>query len=269
MSEELIHTYESTLGFSQCMSSRLVGKIHNCASSGRVNKHQFKDMMKKAGLYIDSFEDDTAPVSQFFTSFGDGKRMEAKKLAMLGVLLGKGTMETKATLLFDLYRAEKAIDLQAVGKMVTDMCSIALSLLPLYASLELSTAGDAVSLHKLHSYRLKLEVASPFVVAKIKDNLEFGRKRLTFEELNRSKMMKFFYSSQELRHFAMELYPRIPPEMKHRRATSLLSTHCQPADDPRLDVLHYTQQRASTLSHYPSPSLTSLTYGYNRPAGFS
>lgn len=216
-SEELVHTIETGLGFSQCLAARLVSKIHCHSTSGRMNKKQFRDMMQAVGLCTDPLEDPDAPASRFFQYFSEGKRYEAKKLAMLAILLGKGTIDTKAELLFSLYQSEKAIELPAVDKMVQDICSIALKYLPAYASLELEALSDFGSARKLNSYQAKLEVAYAFVVAKLRDNLEFGRKRVTLVELKRSKLFKFFHSPQASRLFAIELFEKIPRDMRAKR----------------------------------------------------
>ena len=214
--EELIQTYEMSLGFHHCLASRLVSKIKAFSSSGNMNFQQFRDMMRAVGLHNEVLDDMEAPVTRFYGFLGDGKRLESKKVAMLALLLGEGTVDTKAELLFELYQAERAIELPAVSKMVQDACSIAMKFLPAYTTLEMESLNDEGTLHKLASYQSKLDVAYRFVVVKVKDNLEFGRKKVTLPELKRSKMLKFFVSAHEARHYAIQLYDKIPKEMKSK-----------------------------------------------------
>jgi hypothetical protein len=142
-SEELIQTYEIWLGYHKRPATDTVTDIKVFTNGGRMHLKQLKEMLQSMSLDTPALAHSNSPQANFYRLLGDRKKIESRKVSVLAVMLGTGTLSKKAEVLFDLFQTNKVLEITGVNAMVQEVCLIALKFLPAYTAMELEELKDS------------------------------------------------------------------------------------------------------------------------------
>ena len=172
--EEEIAVFESALVFSKLPAAKTATEVQVFSHAFWMNGKQIRDLFKALGIDPHCLDEEQSPKSRFFEMFKDRKKYNARKITLLGVLLGAGSAIKKAEIMFGLYRVdEEQCDLSAsqVFQLVQDASEVALLALPQYARMELEAMGDSNALPKLTRYVEKVGGNLPSAVHAITSSI--------------------------------------------------------------------------------------------------
>lgn len=165
--DEEITVFETALAFSKLPAAKVASEVLVFSHGYWMNGKQIRDLFRALGMDPLCLNEEHSPKFHLFELFRDRKRYNARKLTMLGVLLGTGSAIKKAEILFSIYKVdEDQSDLSAsqVFQLVQDACEVGLLALPQYARLELEVLGDTNALPKLTKFSEKLGANLPTTV---------------------------------------------------------------------------------------------------------
>ena len=174
LGEEEVANYESGLIFASLPATKTATEVLVFSHAFWMNGKQIRDLLKALGTDGRFLDEENTPKHHFFELFRDRKKYNARKITLLGVMLGSGSAARKAEILFGLYRTdEEQCDLTAaqVFQLSQDACEVALLALPQYAALELEQSNDDSGLAKLTRYVEKLTASLPATVERLADAL--------------------------------------------------------------------------------------------------
>jgi hypothetical protein len=174
LGEEEVANFESALVFASLPATKTATEVLVFSHAFWMNGKQIRDLLKALGTDGRFMEEEEAPKHRLFQLFRDRKKYNARKITLLGVMLGSGSAARKAEILFGLYRVdEDQCDLTAaqVFQLVQDACEVALLALPEYARLELELLEDISGLAKLTRYAEKLTARLPATVERLAEAL--------------------------------------------------------------------------------------------------
>lgn len=218
--EDQIAVYESCLPFAKQPATKTATEVLVFSQANYLTSKQLKDLLRSLGMEIDCFEDENHPKTRLLQLFKEGKRYNARKIALMGVLLGSGTVVRKAEVLFNLYKSQEGQEMQGtqVMKLVQHACEVALFALPHYVQMELEVLEDAKALPKLAKYVHKLNESLPDTVNALGSVL-LGTSQNLSEVLFKHKVAtteaRFLCSSLELRTFAVSKKPLVRRPILH------------------------------------------------------
>lgn len=174
LGEEEVANIESALVFASLPATKIATEVLVFSHAFWMNRKQVKDFVKALGVNERWMEEEGTPKERLMEMFRDRKKYSARKISLLGVLLGSGNTTRKAEILFGLYRYDdEQCELTAaqVYQLVQDACEVALLALPQYSKLELELLNDLSGLSKLHKYMDKLVLCLPSVVDLLADSI--------------------------------------------------------------------------------------------------
>jgi hypothetical protein len=138
-----------------------------------------------------------------YISLKTEKMYSRRKLVLLAILLGAGKAKLAADTLEEQYRLdEDCVDAVALA---ADMGELAISILPIYAELELKRAQDTASLLKLTNYIQKLKLGRTDAVRQLRNAILGEESCIRLGDLRgRLKETGDFMVSRALRKKAMQ-----------------------------------------------------------------
>lgn len=152
--EEAIVMHERALGFYSLPAAAIAMELRVFAPEGHLKAHQLKEVLMALGLPYAALEAQGSPLSGFFQQFREGKQYAVRKLGLLGVLLGSGSLAQKTEVVYSLCDEHFAAELttsQMTGVLV-DLLTIACVFVPHYAELEMQAVKDQERLSKHRKY---------------------------------------------------------------------------------------------------------------------
>lgn len=265
--EDQVAVYESCLPFAKQPATKTATEALVFASAGYLTGKQLKDLLKSLGMEIEGLDDESCPKTRLFQMVKEGKKYNARKITLLGVMLGSGTLVRKAEILFNLYRNEddREIIAEQVQRMVQHCCEVALYTLPHYAQMELEAVEEAKSLPKLLKYAQKLANSLPNTVETISTALLGSSQQLSevvFKHKVASTEARFLCSSVDLRTFASTMKPinrparprspgEDPEEMKQEASDQVRELLTSP-EGKKVMRIRYKLKRSSSSPMRPS-----------------
>jgi len=262
-----VAVYESCLPFAKQPATKTATEALVFASAGYLTGKQLKDLLRSLGMQVEGLEDESSPKTRLLQMFKEGKKYNARKITLLGVLLGSGTLVRKAEILFNLYRNEEEREIAAgqVQRMVQHCCEVALYTLPHYAQMELEAVEEAKSLPKLLKYVQKLSNSLPTTVETLSAALLGSSEQLSevvFKHKVASTEARFLCSTVDLRSFASNLKPinrpararspeEDPEEMKKEASDQVRELLTSP-EGKKVMRIRYKLKRSSSSPMRPS-----------------
>lgn len=163
--EMTIQEYEASLGFSHLPIDVSIAALRETSEKAGFSLQLVRAWLSKLNISTVRLDSERDSVACLYASFLEKGRYSACKLGLLAILLGEGSVERKATLLFRLYcKKEEELFHREVENMVETACILALQQLPVLAERETTTLRDFDVLRKLQKYTESL--AKPNSLAK-------------------------------------------------------------------------------------------------------
>lgn len=186
--EDLITTSELMLKLHALESTTIDRLFYRYSTNKHLTKSQFSQVCNKLGIDLESKE-----MKSFFFQFynSKGRYFEAKQLSTLGILLGKGTKETKIRLLFENYdeNINFKMSREELSEMFNDISIISFKYLPNHALNVVSQeARSAIKIYSQDLMNMKASVIKFYV------NLVFDEEGI--EEIEMSMFFKILKDSK-------------------------------------------------------------------------
>ena len=158
--EALLSRCEATLGFSGHSSARLFTRVLVLTVNQALNTNRLKRLGKELGVDLSGIQEGgKEPVSHFYAGLKTSEdTWESRKLLLLALLLGKGTISAKAASLFSLFDLEynKYLTSEELESMLEQVVRVALDVLPRYCVEYLEHVGDLDGAVLVQNYWEKL-----------------------------------------------------------------------------------------------------------------
>ena len=203
MSEDVVHSFEVTLGFASREAVSFAADVKVFSPAGFLSAQQLSHTLFSQNLNSQDLERAESPVARLYGQCLVGKKYDARKLTTLAVLLSAGTPEKKGEILFDLYQSSGLLSDGEVKVALQDLCEVALIYLPAYAASELELRKDSESLRKLSNYQRKLEHAKQSTINKLKSVVLGDKSALSLAEFISTEGLKTICSAREIRRHAV------------------------------------------------------------------
>lgn len=161
--EEFLMTLcESRLGYTPHDVKKLWTQIRVLTINERLNWNRMRKFAGDWSLALPEPEEQSDPVAEFYRGMRKEEEWDARKVALLAILLGKGGGEDKAELVFGLYDREygKVLGRKEVEEMASDLCTLALHQLPALSVSLLESQDNLDSAVLLQNYISKLHTAA-------------------------------------------------------------------------------------------------------------
>ena len=191
---------ESHIGFGKLRSIYIDRVLHRHSSNFVISKKQLSLICKELAIDEDSLQ-------SFFKMFYKNRGYELLRLSCLGILLGQGSLNEKAMLLFENYDYDtsKTLSKDEVKIMITDILTISCIIIPNY-SLELRFSPE------LYKYSTNLKMVVSGLINHFTDKIVEDKSELNpdeFVECIKNNDLKILVSSIDIRNYAYEVYLRI------------------------------------------------------------
>lgn len=123
-------------------------------SNFEMSDGQLRAVLNHVNIPTSILDDPKDPIHGFFEKFKKGAKYSVTRLGCLAILLGNGSLKTKAKLYFENYDLDREGTLQQdeVKQMVYDIVLICLDIIPEYAY----SLADEESKEDLENYRKEL-----------------------------------------------------------------------------------------------------------------
>jgi len=159
--ESTIQQYEASLGFSHLPVDVIIAALEETSGQGKFNLQLMRTWLSKLNISTDRLNNESDSVACLYATFLEKGRYSICKLGLFAILLGEGSAERKATLLFRLFcKSNKDLVYTDVESMVETACDIALQQLPSLVEKETIALRDIDVLRKLQKYRERLAKSS-------------------------------------------------------------------------------------------------------------
>ncbi len=221
--ETLMSLCESSLGFTPHEAAKVWTSIRILTLNETLNWNRMRKLAQDWRLEMPEPEEQEDPVAQFYRGMRKGEGWEARRLGMLGLMLGKGGRQEKVELLFGMYDWEynKALGRTEVELMVTDLCDLALKQLPTLAIGTLEAQGNLDGAVLLQNYSAKLhEACLPTTQAVLSQLFPTSTQSISlvaFKDKVAQDRLDFLVSASDLRKEAWKRYKaRLRDEAKHK-----------------------------------------------------
>ena len=258
------HTYflplEKNLGYTDIKAK----KFHNILHRYSLSEHMTYSRLLKALTItkvnyknLESFYKNF--IAESFFDYSE-KYYQTARLNCLGILLGKGSIETKAEILFQTYdtQAKKILDLNTVLYMLDNLISVAVSLMPEFCLNHDPIAEDLIK------YNLYLNIAKNQVLEnffRVFPHPKAGISIKEFTEAFSNKIMAKLFNARDLRLYAYKI--AVSMKATDSKLHKYLASETGNVKDSKIDteeldqyVLKYTshhpfsKENRSTLSHF-------------------
>lgn len=221
--ELTIQEYEESLGFSNIPVSLSISVLEKNTKKKGLTSVQLRSWLSQLGIPTTRIDTESDAVAKLFAQFIEKGRYSSRKLGILAVMLGEGSTERKAQVLFRLhYKPTEMMTSDGLDNVVATCCDMAYVQLPKLAENELTTLRDLSTLMKLQKYTQNLRK----VQVLIKEKLIKGIQPLGVSETRESTFVRnvvengaALVSSQVLRDYANKEGPEL------FRQSSLASRH--------------------------------------------
>lgn len=161
--ETLLKRCEAVLGFSGRSTRQLCTQVLVLTVNQNLNVNRLRKLGKELGVDLSGVhEDRNDPISRFYFGLKTSTdSWESRKLLLLAVLLGDGSLSTKAETLFSLFDLEfnKYLTSNELENMLDQVCRISLDLLPRFCAEYLEFLGDVENASFMRKYWEKLQNA--------------------------------------------------------------------------------------------------------------
>lgn len=208
--ERIIGIAEDLLKFTSLDALLIDRTIHRYSISNRLTGSQFEAAHRDLNISFEDYNRERTPLGEFYNSFlnHDGLTYSTTKLCSLGLLLGKGSVKTKASILFQNYDLDlsKSIDQGEFKVLLEDLVDIALIRIP---KLALRFAGEAETfLLKKYNRRIVSikRIVTKFYIILIHPEKEKILSYQEFIDKFDSEDIQALVSSQRLREVATRHY---------------------------------------------------------------
>lgn len=159
--EVLMARCEATLGFSRQSFSHLFTRVLVLTVNQALNTNRLKRLGKELKVDLSGIlEGGKDPVSHFYAGLKTSEETwESRKLLILALLLGEGSISAKADCLFSLFDLEynKYLTSEELDNMLEEVCKVALDVLPTYCVEYLEHVGDLDGAVLVQNYWEKLK----------------------------------------------------------------------------------------------------------------
>ena len=212
--EDLITSSELMLKLHALDSTDIDRMFYRYSTNKHLSKNQFSQVCNKLGIQLKSKE-----MQSFFYQFYNpkAKYFEAKKLSTLGILLGKGTKETKIKLLFQNYDENTNLKMsrEELSEMFNDISLISFKYLPNHAlNIVSQEAKSAIKNYSQDLMNMKASVINFYV------NLIFDEECI--DEIEMSMFIKILKDSKKVsllnpglfRKYTLEIFHSIEKAVK-------------------------------------------------------
>lgn len=253
--EITIQEYEESLGFSYIPVNLSISVLQKNTKKKGLSPVQLCSWLSELGISTSRLDTESDSVAKLFSQFIEKGRYSSHKLGILAVMLGEGSTERKAQILFRLhYKPTEMMTSANLDSLVTTCCEIALVQLPKLAETELTALRDVSALLKLQKYTKNLSKLQVLIKEELMKAIQVPGVKDTREKTFVQNIVgkgAALVSSQALRDYANKLGPVL------LRQCSLNSRH-------RLAVPPVSKSRSSTprnalrTSSIPSDSGTYL-----------
>ena len=152
--EDAIEMHQRALGVYAVQAAAIAMELRVFAPVGFLKVHQLKEVLMALALPYAALETQGSPLSGFYQQFREGKQYTVRKLGLLGVLLGAGSLAQKTEVVYSLCDEEFTAELTAsqVKGVLGDLITIACVFVPHYAELEMQASKDQERLSKHWKY---------------------------------------------------------------------------------------------------------------------
>ena len=239
--ESLLKTYEDALGWGDFSATKIAVELE-AAGKTDLKIAEMERFLVNMRVRVPDFVDRSQPLTNLYNRMRVKSRYSRSKLALMGVLLGHGSKESKCEVVEKFYTGIFG-ELDIVS-FTQDVCDLALTHFPLYASMELQYARDAAAATKLGKYRTKLETAKNATVRFVLNRLMPDSQSLLMLGEMKLKLgdegVQSVFSARRLRTLAVTLPKTDDAEP---RVVSMLKT---PYISPSVSPRHRRAAREST-----------------------
>lgn len=230
-SEELLKTYADSLGWGDFSAVKIAAEVE-AAGDKDFSQGQMERFLTNMRVRLPNFRDKSHPLTSLYNCLRVKNKYSRAKLALLGVLLGKGRNEQKCGVIDKFY--EGAFGETPLSVLLGDICDLALTYLPMYTCLELQYVQDSAAVAKLGKYQQKLGRAKGTLIGFLEQRLAPDRESLLLVgELQtrlQDEVVQSLFSSRRLRTLAVSL----PADGSKPQTVSMLKTpYISPSASPR------------------------------------
>lgn len=199
--EEVILMHERTLGFYPLPAAAIAQELRVFAPKGLLKAHQLKEVLMALGLPYALLDVQGSPLNSFFQQFREGKHYTVRKLGLLGVLLGAGSLAQKTEVVFSLCDEHFTAELTTVQvtDLLVELLAIACVFVPHYAELQMLAVKDQERMTKHLKYTAWLKCRQSKACSLLRQSVLQGQTSVT----------KTAFLSQVTRHCAylLEVHP--------------------------------------------------------------
>ena len=211
--EVLMVECERALGLSDFASGKLCAEIDTLAVTGKLDMNRLQQLWSRIHLEVTSPGGKKSPVTEFYQSLMTRSDWSAKPLSVLSLLLGRGSTQSKAELLFALYQHGDSLSAADTEVMAKDLTNLALVALPGFCTAELEFHAHLDAAVLIQNYATKLEEAKSYAEKLMKVMLFERRTKdldlAGFKDRVTGADMLFLFSSKALRREALETYKKM------------------------------------------------------------
>lgn len=199
--ESVLSPLEKSLGFYKFTSVEVDRILYRYSNLGKMSEPQLKKACKKL---LFSYKD----MIIFFTRFSDGELFYTRKLNCVGIILGKGSDEIKASLLFKNYDIDisQTLDKKEIEALIEDILTVSCRIIPGYAiSIDPSNK-------ELIEYASKLSQVERVLIKYFSNLFLESHTHITEKEFYKAfkiEVVCYLLHSSEMRKYAFETYSKI------------------------------------------------------------
>jgi hypothetical protein len=212
--EKTVQRAEEFLNISTVSSHDFLAEFSkNRNGQGFSNQNQFLQAANTLGINTKDVTKDKTPICDFYSWFTISQGLyDTRKLCVLGVLLGKGSIDTKMNILFEIFDrdASGSIDYKEFKNMLQIIIEIALVQLP---TLAINMTENAVLKRRLSKYVRRLSLVTKALVLYFRYLVHSDSKTdLSISELieaSEDPEVEIMFSASKLRGAGCEKYKSV------------------------------------------------------------
>lgn len=170
--ERIMLKAETKFSFSKYDFKELVKNFKTQSNKDALSPAQLKRALTDIGIPIEDLSSPESPTYKLLSKCKNSKKLyDLKKLQLVAILMGKGSLEEKAEWLFRQYDidASNILECHEIEEMISSIIEISVRIVPMLA---VGDGPDCLSLQEYENYITKLEINKENLVKKLLDDFK-------------------------------------------------------------------------------------------------
>lgn len=215
-----VSEYEDLLGYSK-LNAADIWAVLQTSVDPFLPRNEMIAFLTILNLNREGFDSPMRPLHSFYSFFRRNNTWDKRKLALLGLLLGHGSLASKIDILFSLHASPSALKVSELDHSLRDLLHISSLCLPSYAQYWLETQNDSYKAEELMKYKEKLVIAVPDMVSMLENAIvptgetEVGKE--AFKTRMKGEVAGALFSARQLRVVSLVVYRRGRKERQNRQ----------------------------------------------------